>query len=306
MGEEKSVKLCRANANHVETLLKVLEYDGRVERLPVFATAMFVLPADDPDRKKAKKRKRYSDESDSGHKRNDRHRKRRKRDSSSDAESTDDRSSKRKRGYSKRKKYHSTSDSEGSGPRSDDDITRAHSWSSKKSRSRSTHSYSRSDSPKLVEMDAIEASLYRAIRPQIHNQATSACLAEGREMGVEEMVWVRAPCVKCPQAEFCKEGGPVNASVSGYFREWMDPVGFGRVSYVDEDLKMSLIVMDPMMHPYMHPPPGFYYPSPPGFTMQPSMFVPSRLCFTTFCTHATCLGQEYDGEAWARWRRNRP
>jgi len=57
MGEEKSVKLCRANANHVETLLKVLEYDGRVEGLPVFATAMFVSPADDPDRKKAKSEK---------------------------------------------------------------------------------------------------------------------------------------------------------------------------------------------------------------------------------------------------------
>jgi len=127
MGEEKSIKLCRANANHVETLLKVLEYDGRVEGLPVFATAMFVSPADDPDRKKAKKRKRYSDESDSGHKRNDRHRKRRKRDSSSDTESTDDRSSKRKRGYGKSKKHRSTPDSEGSGPRSDDDITRAHS-----------------------------------------------------------------------------------------------------------------------------------------------------------------------------------
>ena len=90
-------------------------------------------------------------------------------------------------------------------------------------------------------MDAIEAYVYRAIRPQVHNQATSAYLAKGREMGVEDMAWAQAPCVKCPQAEFCKEEGPVNASICEYFPEWMDPVGFGRVPYVDEDFKMSLI-----------------------------------------------------------------
>jgi len=90
-------------------------------------------------------------------------------------------------------------------------------------------------------MDATEAFVYRAIRPQIHNQAASAYLAKGREMGVEDMAWAQAPCVKCPQAAFCKEGGPVNASVCEYFQEWMDPVGFGRVLYADEDLHMSLI-----------------------------------------------------------------
>ena len=90
-------------------------------------------------------------------------------------------------------------------------------------------------------MDAIEAYVYRAIRPQVHNQAASAYPAKGREMGVEDMAWAQAPCVKCPQAEFCKEGGPVNASLCEYFPEWMDPVGFGRVPYVDEDFKMAMI-----------------------------------------------------------------
>ena len=110
----------------------------------------------------------------------------------------------------------------------------------RKSTSRSIYSHSRSESPKLVEIDAIEAYVYRAIRPQTHYQAASAYLTKGREMGVEDMAWAQAPCVKCPQAEFCKEGGPVNASGCEYFPEWMDPVGFGRVPYVDEDSKMTL------------------------------------------------------------------
>lgn len=290
----------------METLLKVLEYDGRVERLPASAAAMFASAlnakkrenANAPDRKKAKKRKRYSDDdsdedrerkrrkkskwsatmssdvesspdersvmSKSRSKRDEkgrsnsrrdsdleisvleddrktRRRKRRKRGSSSDKESTDDHRSKKKRGYSKSNKHRTASDFEGSEPESDDNISRAHSRSSKKSESRSTRSHSRSESPKLVEMDVIEAYVYRAIRSQVHNQAASAYLAKGREMGVEDMAWAQAPCVKCPQAEFCKEGGPVNASLCEYFPEWMDPVGFGRVPYVEEDFKTELL-----------------------------------------------------------------
>ena len=90
-------------------------------------------------------------------------------------------------------------------------------------------------------MDAIEAYVYRAVRPQNHNQATSTYLAKGREMGIEDMAWAQAPCVKCPQAGFCKEGGPVNASNCEYFPEWMDPVGFGRVPFADEDFKMAVL-----------------------------------------------------------------
>jgi len=195
------------------------------------------------DEKGRSKSRRNSDLEISGSEddRKDRRRKRRKRGSSSDEESTDDRRSKKKRGYSKGNKRRSTSDSEGSEPESNNDISRAHSRSSKKSESRSIRSHSRSESPRLVEMDAIEAYVYRAIRPQVRNQAASAYLAKGREMGVEDMAWAQAPCVKCPQAEFCKEGGPVNASLCEYFPEWMDPVGFGRVPYVDEEFKMALI-----------------------------------------------------------------
>jgi DNA-directed RNA polymerase III subunit RPC6 len=284
---------------HVETLLKVLEYDGRVERLPASVAAMFASAlnaskrenADEPRSKKVKKRKRdpeddsdedrerkrkkksrrrsatissdeenssdersfksrswskkgrsnsrkdsNSEASDSEDDRKDRRRKRKKQKFSSDGESTDDRRSKKKGGRSK----HSSPDSDGSESESPDDLSRAHSRISKKSKSRSIHSHSRSESPKLVEMDAIEAYVYRAIRPQNHNLANSSYLTKGREMGVEDMAWAHAPCVKCPQAEFCKEGGPVNASSCEYFPEWMDPVGFGRVPYVDEEINIAV------------------------------------------------------------------
>lgn len=33
--------------------------------------------------------------------------------------------------------------------------------------------------------------------------------------------WSQAPCARCPQFDFCKTGGPVNAGECEYYGEWL-------------------------------------------------------------------------------------
>ena len=33
--------------------------------------------------------------------------------------------------------------------------------------------------------------------------------------------WSQAPCGRCPQFDFCKEGGPVNPQQCVYYDEWL-------------------------------------------------------------------------------------
>jgi DNA-directed RNA polymerase III subunit RPC6 len=92
-----------------------------------------------------------------------------------------------------------------------------------------THSYNRNDA------DFSDVSyVYRAIRPPNDDPSSfsgslfggswlagPAHTQDGPSLGA--LPWAEAPCVHCPQHDFCLEGGPVNASSCEYYESWLDP-----------------------------------------------------------------------------------
>lgn len=209
---------------HVEMLLRVLELDGEIEKIPAFSAGAWNPPSDsegsgsgsesessEDDRSRSKKRKRGSSknkesnklkrrrtkedsESDSDSESEDRSRakkrkKRSKRDEDSDEESSAKSSKKRKR-----KSKHSDSSSE---EEEEEDRKKKHKRKSKK----------RQDTSSAEESESSEVSdgafVYRAIRQ------------ERVVLG-----WSQAPCGRCPVFDFCRDKGPTNPQGCVYYEEW--------------------------------------------------------------------------------------
>lgn len=167
----------------------------------------------DGERERSKKRKgsrkRNDSESDSDDEHSSRHRgrdKKRKRDrsrtlssggSGEDSNSDDDRRSK------SRKKSRRGSGSEDS----DDDRHKSSSRASKKSKGKKGKD---GDDDEKIDLDSAfghllnTGSVYRAIRPE--------------RVGLG---WSQAPCARCPQLEFCEDGGPVNPTGCKYYGDWL-------------------------------------------------------------------------------------
>ncbi|KAI6141419.1 RNA polymerase Rpc34 subunit-domain-containing protein [Pisolithus tinctorius] len=209
---------------HVEMLLRVLELDGEIEKIPAFSAGAWNPPSDsegsgsgsesessEDDRSRSKKRKRGSSkikesskrkrrrtreesESDSDSESEDRsktkkRKKRSKRDEDSDEQSSAKSSKKRKR-----KSKHSDSSSE---EEEEEDRKKKHKRKSKKRRD--TSSAEESESSKVSD----GAFVYRAIRQ------------ERVVLG-----WSQAPCGRCPVFDFCRDKGPTNPQECVYYEEW--------------------------------------------------------------------------------------
>lgn len=201
---------------NVQSLLDVLVYDGKVEKIPHFRRG----GNDDIEEWTSKgKRDGYSDESSEGsvvgssdddsseeegsssgsESSEDDRRKRKRKSSKSDRRS----SSKSKSGKSSR---HSSRDREDK--RKKDKRKRKSDSSSKSISLRSDSEDSEEDEDDDVVMTAESSAgsvfVYRAVR-QIRL----------------ETGWIEVPCAHCPVFDFCSAGGPVNAEGCLYMREWI-------------------------------------------------------------------------------------
>ncbi|KAG9050745.1 34-kDa subunit of RNA polymerase III (C) [Tulasnella sp. UAMH 9824] len=157
-------------------------------------------------RKGSRKRNDSESDSDADHDHSSRHRgrdKKRKRDrshtlsSGEDSDSDDDRRSK------SRKKGRRGSGSEDS----DDDRHKSSSRTSRKSKDKKGKD---GEDDEKIDLDSAfghllnTGSVYRAIRPE--------------RVGLG---WSQAPCARCPQLEFCEDGGPVNPTGCKYYGDWL-------------------------------------------------------------------------------------
>lgn len=166
----------------------------------------------DEERERSKKRKgsrkRNDSESDSdsddGYPSKPRGReKKRKRDRSHTLSSGEDSDSDDDRRSRSRKKSRRGSGSEDS----DDDRHKSSSRASKKSKGKKGKD---GEDDEKIDLDSAfghllsTGSVYRAIRPE--------------RVGLG---WSQAPCARCPQLEFCEDGGPVNPKGCKYYGDWL-------------------------------------------------------------------------------------
>jgi DNA-directed RNA polymerase III subunit RPC6 len=242
--KKSGISEVKLTKDDIELLLRVLEFDGRVERIP--SNGLIPMSEDEEDigAKKKKtpvgKRKRRGevseDESDIERK------KKRKKDLESEEEEERPKTRKPGKGKmeisddepdrkskSKKGKKVASIDSD-----SDSDTKRK---KKKKAVHRddteSEHSDSSVDEPyRFAELDATDAFVYRAIRPiqEITDTSNSASIFSFSGAGSawlgggeRQLPWAEAPCVRCPQVDFCEEGGPVNAAGCEYLKQWLDP-----------------------------------------------------------------------------------
>jgi len=211
---------------HIEMLLSVLIFDGRIEKLPAVGAAMWDMEAldepssDDDGKKSKKKRKRRKDDvddakarkkrkmlsrshddedSDDGAERTKKKRKSKKHSEPSDSESSDS-DSRSRSSARKRKRSSKSSDSDSSSESDSDDHRRKKSKKIKR----------RSSSPEDF-VDVGSGNVYRATR-RAHDTIESLTRTSN---------WSQAPCSKCLQFEFCNDQGPVNAWQCVYYTDWL-------------------------------------------------------------------------------------
>ena len=215
--EKTGISEVKLGIDDVQSLLTVLEFDGRVEKIPG-GGALLKMDSDEDDEevqfKRKRKRRDASDDDDEedGAK---------KRIRAAASDSDDDlppkkavKNSKKegKKPATKSKKNDSDDDDE------DEEDGRG-----------VTNSYIRNDA------DFSDVSyVYRAIRPPNEDPSIfSGSLFGGSWLAgpahtqdapsLGALPWAEAPCVHCPQLDFCLEGGPVNASSCEYYESWLDP-----------------------------------------------------------------------------------
>jgi len=228
----------------IELLLRVLEFDGRVEKIPF--NGLMQMSEDERDGGKTRKnlagkRKRKGDVSEEDESDVDRKRKRKKDMEESEEEEEIPKKRKATKGMMDLSEDETRSPSKSKkgkrarkfGSDSEDD------WEKKRAvkgnDSESEHSDASTDDLQgFAELDAEDAFVYRAIRP-IHaigeppgGGSSSTFLFSGSGSawlggGEQPLPWAEAPCVRCPQIDFCEEGGPVNASTCEYLKQWLDP-----------------------------------------------------------------------------------
>ncbi|KZT22961.1 hypothetical protein NEOLEDRAFT_1137326 [Neolentinus lepideus HHB14362 ss-1] len=152
------------------------------------------------DRRKKKKKRKVNKESDEEDKSES--------DSEEEQSKSKSKSKRRKRDNKKRRRDDSDdSDSESENASDSSSTSRKRKWSRSKSKSRASTKSKRSSSPALpVTDDTLEgiAYVYRAVRQ------------EKVSLGLSQ-----APCGRCPQFDFCKDGGPVNPKECVYYGEWL-------------------------------------------------------------------------------------
>lgn len=211
----------------VEPLLRVLEFDGLIEKLPAgIGMAQMSSDEDDDEDDRARSSKKASKVGS-----------KRKRSESSDEET----------GNKKRKRSAPASDDEDLGRQTDSDSDDERNRSKKKQKKKKREAYNSDDEDdmgirRLAEVHISDAYVYRAIRPLEHSKSeeieTSYALGNGGDSWVSSgplfggawlggggghLPWADSPCTGCPQVDFCSETGPVNASECVYYTAWLDP-----------------------------------------------------------------------------------
>lgn len=241
----------------IEMLLRVLEFDGRIERLPAVSSVHLPVSVssdeDEEDEEDTRSVKSKGSAKSGGHKR--------KRKQGDSDEEMDDRQDPKKRkvpddsddgGTSQRKKGKGLLES--SDEDSDDNRRRptkgkATKKGGKKDSSKAKGKGGHFDSEENYDDIGVAhhgAFVYRAIYPSTAAEFSTSKQEEGSDgslsifgstlidtggsifngawLGGEgHLPWAEAPCVRCPQAEFCQEKGPVNASSCRYYDEWLEP-----------------------------------------------------------------------------------
>jgi DNA-directed RNA polymerase III subunit RPC6 len=252
----------------IELLLRVLEFDGRVERVPSNGLIPMSEDEEDVGGKKQKtvagKRKRRGEVSEEDESDIERKKKRKKDLEESEEEEeerpktrkpgkgnkeiSDDESDRKSKSRKGKKVTHIDSDSDG------DTKRKKKKKAVKRDDTESEHSDSSADERyRFAELDATDAFVYRAIRPiqEITDTSNSASIFSFSGAGSawlgggeRQLPWAEAPCVRCPQFDFCEEGGPVNAAGCEYLKQWLDPERVPATQDLPkgEDAEASMIV----------------------------------------------------------------
>ncbi|KAH8116270.1 RNA polymerase Rpc34 [Phellopilus nigrolimitatus] len=176
------------SVEHVEMLLNVLITDGEIERLPAFGAALWEANSreDEEDSDEENKRRKRRKKDSSEQRDNKRRRKASRADNSDSQLSSDD--------------VESGSESDKSADERDSEYQILTHFLEMDNRHDVGHMVVDSD-------DYGGAYVYRAIRQ------------ERVALG-----WSQAPCGRCPQFEFCKDGGPVNPRECEYYGDWLNQV----------------------------------------------------------------------------------
>jgi DNA-directed RNA polymerase III subunit RPC6 len=266
----------------IESLLRVLEFDGRIERIPS-SLSLIEMSSDeedgratkgkskaplkrkrdvkgpndnDPSNKWSKKAKREEYETDDDDLASKGRRNGRKDESDTD---TDDlRSGMKGKKAAKRGRYSDTDDDHaGARGRAGHPKARSHGGYD-------TEEVSDDDRPGHQRYLKDASFVYRAIRPPTedglgdaefegHGTSSGFSMFSGSLFGGSwvggqgRLPWAEAPCVQCPQVDFCQETGPVNASSCHYYDQWLDPERVvqkkkNRASDVQEDNEAALAI----------------------------------------------------------------
>lgn len=213
----------------VQSLLDVLVYDGKIEKIPCFAASALSDRKHDRDWNSKGKRKGYDSQSESGSDSGSESGSESESQSESNqSQSGSDRDSDKSSRASSRKRKHSSrsrSKSKKSKHRKSSSSRRRHgsskSSSRKRRRSREDDRGKNSSSNKSIlltdeeeddddEEDQMQIGtgsqifVYRAVRPFFVKTG-----------------WIEIPCGHCPVFNFCEPGGPVNAEGCVYMRDWI-------------------------------------------------------------------------------------
>ncbi|OAX37253.1 hypothetical protein K503DRAFT_866986 [Rhizopogon vinicolor AM-OR11-026] len=245
---------------HVEMLLRVLELDGEIEKLPAFTASIWDATVDseeagsisdsdsdaDADRKKRKRgsskkkkdsktrKRRRTEESDSDSESEEERpkskRKRNKHDESSDDEgSSDDRKSKKKKRRKTRER-----DSE-----DDSDNDRKPPTSKRKGKGKkrddtssdASSSESESDDDRRAKSKKVKkkkaASNTKRVKlqsPEVDDGPSVGGAFVYRAIRQERVAlgWSQAPCGRCPVFDFCRDKGPTNPQECIYYEDWLN------------------------------------------------------------------------------------
>lgn len=215
---------------HVEMLLRVLELDGEIEKLPAFTASDWDATIDsdnstsgsssdsgsdsDSDAATRKKRKRSSSKKKKEAKTKTKTRKRRRTEESDspsddddDDESEEEERQKQKRKRSKKEKSDDEEDRKSRKKKKRKGREQEDESEGEGSDRRSSTS-KRKGKGKRKERD--DYFVYRAIRQ------------ERVALG-----WSQAPCGRCPVFDFCRDKGPTNPQECVYYEEWLNFKGTG-------------------------------------------------------------------------------
>ncbi|KAF8452535.1 RNA polymerase Rpc34 [Boletus edulis BED1] len=233
---------------HVEMLLRVLELDGGIEKLPAFAASAWDSRAEsdaepssssgdsDEGRSGSKKRKRVSSKNknkESGK------RKRRRTEDSEDSDSEEERSSSKKKKSSRMTIHKSRKDDDSDSEESEGE---SHKKKKRKGKSKKRDSSS-SESSEETESDdqgerrrskskfrssskrasTSKVSVKRRKSPSpVFNEIPAGGAFVYRAIRQERVAlgWSQAPCGRCPVFDFCQDKGPTNPQGCVYYDDW--------------------------------------------------------------------------------------